>query len=152
MLVYYMPIWSTYFVAIWYSLWPFWIFYGYLEHLLPLVYDTPRKIWQPWRKLDPIERRRKLRPVHRTCARFFSHEATVSRFCRFGESLRFGKIWGQYSACFDLTEVVICYFTTKVSNNWPNARKLILIYYQNFILQSGTSTTLSIWRKSMTFT
>jgi hypothetical protein len=38
----------VYFMAIWYSLWPFGIFYGYLVYFSPFWYVVPRKIWQPW--------------------------------------------------------------------------------------------------------
>jgi hypothetical protein len=33
MLVYFMAIWSTYITAIWYILWPFGVFYGFLVYL-----------------------------------------------------------------------------------------------------------------------
>jgi hypothetical protein len=37
----------VYFMAIWYILWPFGIFYGYLLYISPFRYVVPRKIWQP---------------------------------------------------------------------------------------------------------
>jgi hypothetical protein len=37
----------VYFTAIWYIMWPFGIFYGYLEKKFPFWNVEPRRIWQP---------------------------------------------------------------------------------------------------------
>jgi hypothetical protein len=37
----------VYFMEIWYTLWPFCKFFGYLVRLFPCWYVVPRKIWQP---------------------------------------------------------------------------------------------------------
>jgi hypothetical protein len=36
----------VYFMAIWFILWPFGIFYGYLVYSFPFWCSVPRKIWQ----------------------------------------------------------------------------------------------------------
>jgi hypothetical protein len=38
----------VHFTAIWYILWPFGIFYGYLVYFFPFWYVVSRKIWQHW--------------------------------------------------------------------------------------------------------
>jgi hypothetical protein len=48
MLLYFMAIWSYPFKSIWYTLWPFGMFYGYLVYFSPFWYVVPKKIWQPW--------------------------------------------------------------------------------------------------------
>jgi hypothetical protein len=52
-------------------------------------------------------------------------------------------MWGEFPACFVLTNTLISCFATKVRIYWLNA----IIYYQNFIFQSGTRTTLPIPQK-----
>jgi hypothetical protein len=47
--------------------------------------------------------------------------------------------------------MLISCLTTKVNIYWLNAIKLIVIYYQNFIFQSGTTSTLPIGQKSEDF-
>jgi hypothetical protein len=101
------------------------------------------------------------RPVHRT--KFCLSKTMSWDFCLFGKSLdpfvyilgkslQFGKIWGILPACFVLNNILISYFACQVRICWLTVIKLILIYCQNFIFQSGTSTTLSIRLKSRTFT
>jgi hypothetical protein len=38
----------VYFTAIWYIVWPFSVFYGYLVNVFPFWYVVPRNIWQPF--------------------------------------------------------------------------------------------------------
>jgi hypothetical protein len=47
-LVYFMTIWSMYFMAIGNISWPFGIFCSSLVYFSPFWYIGPRKIWQPW--------------------------------------------------------------------------------------------------------
>jgi hypothetical protein len=44
--IFYFPL--VYFTTIWYILWPFGKFHGYLVDFFPCWYVVPRKIWQPW--------------------------------------------------------------------------------------------------------
>jgi hypothetical protein len=41
----------VYFMTIWYSLWPFGVFFGPLVNFSPFWYVAPRKIWQPCARL-----------------------------------------------------------------------------------------------------
>jgi phosphotransferase system glucose/maltose/N-acetylglucosamine-specific IIC component len=43
-IVYYMPIWPTYFTATWYILWQFGIFYGYLVYFHVFVRCTKKNL------------------------------------------------------------------------------------------------------------
>jgi hypothetical protein len=70
--------------------------------------------------------------------------------CLLSESLQFGKIWGKISSlfCFDQNVSFLLHNQGKYVSY---AIKLILIFCQNFIFQSGTTTILSIQHKSQDF-
>jgi hypothetical protein len=66
----------------------------------------------------------------------------VSNLGKFGENFQLVLFW---------PKILMSCLTTKVSIYWLNAIRLILIYNQNFIFQSGTTTTLPICLKTFVY-